>query len=296
MTIPVWIIALFGVVLAGLCAVCYHLLVQNGRMVLRLEALESARDYVRMSTPEGHPLWRFTTGGKWDIDNVWGPIFIQDEYRMREVHLGPEDVVIDVGAHIGVFSYLSYIRGSRAIYSYEASERNFQLLKLNLEKLPGTHLFHRAVWRSDQPCEELLVSGTAGENTGIVSALAAGSVIDFYQQSVSASDGPRMVPAIALDEILAGFPRVRLLKLDCEGSEFPILFTSRELHRVQTIIAEVHDMSEQVMARLEPRAKVEGFAAYTIAELVRFLESQGFRVNVREGVKNHYNLDARLAA
>jgi len=37
--------------------------------------------------------------------------------------------------------------------------------------------------------------------------------------------------------------RVRLLKIDCEGSEFPILYTSKMLEYVDEIVGELHFFS-----------------------------------------------------
>ncbi|SPF34290.1 hypothetical protein SBA4_1470005 [Candidatus Sulfopaludibacter sp. SbA4] len=284
---------LLGVVLAGLVVVCYQLMVQHGRMVLRIEALEKSHynSNAGMTAPEGHPLWRFSTGNQWEADNVWGSIFMQDEYGIRNQHFEPEDIVVDVGAHIGTFSYLCYIRGSRSVYSYEASARNFEFLQRNLGGLPGIRLFHKAVWRSDgEGGGELLVSGPDGQNTGAVSALAAGRLVHFSNQSVSEAGPGSSVPAVALDEILADFPRVKLLKLDCEGSEFPILLTSRELHRVERIVAEVHEIGEPAMALLEPRARVHGYTAYALADLVALLEGAGFRVSSRAGGEDRLHL------
>src|SRR5262249_10566010 len=162
---------------------------------------------------------------------------------VRKTNFEPNDVVVDVGAHIGTFSYIAQIRGSREVYCYEAAEQNFELLQRNLSRLPGIHLFHRAVWRSDGGAvRELVVSGANGPNTGANSVMAGGLVVDFPAQTVSNDPTSSPVKAVPLDEILASFLRVKLLKLDCEGSEFPILLTSRELHKVERIVAEVHEV------------------------------------------------------
>jgi len=48
------------------------------------------------------------------------------------------------------------------------------------------------------------------------------------------------VTAVPLDENLSQHDEVRCLKIDAEGSEFPILLTSSVLHRVQEIVGELH--------------------------------------------------------
>jgi hypothetical protein len=46
---------------------------------------------------------------------------------------------------------------------------------------------------------------------------------------------------IALDEVLVQQNKVRLIKLDCESSEWPILFFCRELWRTFSICGEYHE-------------------------------------------------------
>ncbi len=83
------------------------------------------------------------------------------------------------------------------------------------------------------------------------------------------------------DEILKQFTRVRLLKLDCEGSEFPILLTCQLLERVEQILGEYHEMGPAVYARLDPAAQIENSSAYRVEHLVARLEQCGFQVCVQ---------------
>lgn len=66
---------------------------------------------------------------------------------------------------------------------------------------------------------------------------------------------------------------MRVLKLDCEGSEFPILLTAQRLKQVQYITGEYHLMKEW-----SPRALVEGYKKYTLGDLTDCLTSFKFRV------------------
>ena len=88
----------------------------------------------------------------------------------------------------------------------------------------------------------------------------------------------RPVPAVGLDEILSKFERVTLLKLDCEGSEFPILLTSRELARVDEIVGEVHEIGPELMPRLIPAARVGSLKSYRAGLLGARLQALGFEV------------------
>jgi FkbM family methyltransferase len=233
--------------------------------------------------------WPFRAASRYEVDNILNQILRLDEYRMRGCRFAPDDVIIDIGAHIGAFSHLCYTRGSRAIYCYEPGNRNFRLLERHLGSRPGVHLIRKAVWRSDssQP-PELLLSGPLGENTGSNSVLAGGRVVDFSAQKLLRPEGQSPVPAIPLDEILQEFDRVKLLKIDCEGSEFPVLLTSRQLHKVERLVGEVHEMSEECVALLSPESRVEGYSAYRLLDLVEFLECSGFQVQAWPG-QDHFS-------
>jgi hypothetical protein len=85
-----------------------------------------------------------------------------DEYQVFGQHFRPEDVVIDIGAHIGSFSFACHYLGSRDIHAFEANPTIFARLRHHVSDLPGMYLYNRAVFRSDTPAVyDLLHSGPA---------------------------------------------------------------------------------------------------------------------------------------
>lgn len=228
------------------------------------------------------------------MDNVYGPIIHGDEYGLNECRFEPEDVIIDIGAHIGTFTYLCYLKGSRAIHSFEPALRNFAMLQCNVGSLDGVHLYRSAIWRCDCGDDDLKVSGPHSENTGANSVVAGGRCIDFAHQTfVEDAAESSQVAAAPLDGVLERFDRVKLLKLDCEGSEFPILLTSNGLHRVERAVGEVHEMDEKIMSGLDARSRVDGYPCYRLSDLTSKLESCGFSVSARRGAEHMYFFDAR---
>ena len=87
---------------------------------------------------------------------------------------------------------------------------------------------------------------------------------------------------VALDDVLADTGRVRFLKLDAEGSEFPILLTSGRLDLVGAIAGEYHELTDAQMEALDPSARV-GDARYDHATLRAVLEAAGFDVELSPG-------------
>lgn len=143
------------------------------------------------------------------------------------------------------------------------------------------HLLNFAVFRSDLLVPTLVHSGYLGQNSGAGTVLLQGNTMDVNTQAVATVPStPHTVQVIALDEILERLGHVKLLKLDCEGSEFPILLTSRLLERVERISGEYHQMEPELYTHLDPQAQVAGYESYRMQDLTAFLQARGFQVRV----------------
>jgi FkbM family methyltransferase len=160
---------------------------------------------------------------------VFEAIFKYDEYKLPE-KFSKDDVILDIGAHIGLFTYAVVQRGSQHIYAFEADAENYTIALENLKHYidQGYVSFKRsAVWRSDISENALYHSGYFTDNNIINTG---GGDVLWQKQGIS-------VPALSFDTVVRDVTfqaqrRIRLLKLDCEGSEWPILFTSKTLHLV----------------------------------------------------------------
>lgn len=191
-----------------------------------------------------------------------------NEYDLPE-RFQPDDIVIDIGAHIGGFSYASLLRGAGKVYAFEAHPENHAIATKNVERFGArASCRQQAVWRSDQPSQTLYNESLTGNcNTGGISLLW--------------NDEGQAVETISLDQILSeaseGFRKpIRLLKIDCEGSEYPILFTSSQLQIVEEICGEYHEVPVE---RIPDRAKVPGkFERFDRFALKEFFEDQGWSI------------------
>lgn len=181
-----------------------------------------------------------------------------NEYRLPET-FNSNDIIIDIGAHIGSFTYACLQRKAEHIYSYEAFAENMQILRRNLE--PFGHrveLNHKAVWRSDTKETGL---------TYLADATAEYRGLGFVD--IEASGFP--VESVGLDDILARFEQVRLLKVDCDRSEYVVLLTSHLLNRVEAICIEYETLA--------PVPEFMGLSQYPMLDrtvLEEFLHEQGF--------------------
>jgi FkbM family methyltransferase len=166
--------------------------------------------------------------------NIFEVVRERNEYQLP-MHFEADDVILDIGGHIGSFSLACHDRGSRKIYCFEAEAENCELARANLRAKKGIKVIHRAVLNCECRTEsDPYPADKNGFNAG-------GSVVRL------AANG--RTQAVPLDTILKRLHRVRLLKLDSEGSEWPILLHSKELHRVQEICGEYHEMEKHELCR-----------------------------------------------
>lgn len=169
---------------------------------------------------------------------VWQNVVHRNEYFVPE-SLSSEDAVVDVGLHIGSFSYLVLTRGAGRVFGFEVDRENCSLARFNLKHF-GKRVFvvQGAVCRSDWNPKQLFFSGYPFLRNGILNTGGG---------NVGSQQGGRVVPAIPFDSIVdsivqQGYTRIRLLKLDCEGSEYPILMTSKRLHLIDEVVGEYHEL------------------------------------------------------
>ena len=86
MAIPWWVIILTATLAAGIGWMAYQLVVQNGSILLRLDALESS---VRASTTAR----QFRIGNRFEANNVFLSVVYMDEYRLGDRLFDPDDVI-----------------------------------------------------------------------------------------------------------------------------------------------------------------------------------------------------------
>lgn len=197
---------------------------------------------------------------------IFNEVVTLNEYGVTET-FGWRDIVMDVGGHIGSFAYLVLTKGCKNVYVYEPDKSNYEVLARNMAAFgKKAHCLNYGLWRSDLDAASLPYTGYLqnGWNS------AGGSVL--------CNTGTSQVPVRKFDEAIdlitkKGKKRIRVLKIDCEGSEYPIFYSSKKLHLIDTIYMEYHTLSD-----VPKFSKVEGSPCYDGATLINFLENQGFVV------------------
>lgn len=165
--------------------------------------------------------------------------------------------VVDIGAGIGDFCiHATYLNPGVALYAFEPYTGSFTLLQRNLalNGIENVKAYQKAVW----------------SKAGVLHLdLRTGEPLQFSSQealSEVAGDEILTVEALPLAAVLSTekLEKVDLLKMDCEGAEYEILFNTpvETFGNIERIIMEYHDVD----------------ADHAHPALVAFLEALGYQV------------------
>ena len=165
-----------------------------------------------------------------------------------------DDIVIDIGAHIGYFTIFAAKNACQGtIYSIEPYRESFETLKKNLElnDLTNVKPFHAAISKATEQ-----VTLYIDKNNQIGNSI-------FRTDETTESE---KVDSFSLGDFVKNnkIEKIDFLKIDCEGAEFEILLNldHQILQKIDKIVSEMHP-------------KIENFK---IEDVKEFLTSHGFDV------------------
>ena len=182
---------------------------------------------------------------------VYREIFIDNCYQKSVANISEKSTVIDLGAHIGIFSmYCNQKCGQ--VYAYEAHPENFALAQKNIENknIQNIKINNLAVWSTSG--EKIFISDSEDTRTG--------------EHTINTDKGFE-VKSISLEDIFLqnNINNCDLLKIDVEGAEYAILFSASDtiFEKIDLIFMEYHpDVNNK----------------HSKDELVKLLESKGYQV------------------
>jgi FkbM family methyltransferase len=206
-------------------------------------------------------------GVKFDVRSGGQDALVIGDVWVRQVHTPPDlrirrhDIVVDVGAHIGIFSIFAAIQASRGtVYAYEPESENFDLLEHNIRLNRSRNI-------------KAFCFGLSGksEKRKLFLSSRRKTAHGFYVDSEDSVE----IQCVTLKDVFDanGLAQIDFLKLDCEGAEYEILLgTPRDyLSRIRRISLEFHD----------------GVMGHKHRELRDFLEKE---FSLRESREKHTNL------
>ncbi len=182
-------------------------------------------------------------------------VWLIEEYKKSGFQINQNDVVIDIGAHIGLFTlYASQFCTKGSIFSFEPMKDNYELLleNIKLNNLEQVKFFNLAVSNSNDPIKLFINDDESGHSM-------------FSQSSQNLT-----VNSISLKRIFDEnqIEYCNFLKLDCEGAEYEIIknLPLSYFEKIDKMIIEYH------MADSNPELLIE---------LKKILTSQNFKIETK---------------
>jgi len=173
-----------------------------------------------------------------DVDlSVFNEMFKYREYRSCEDILRYSDkgIVLDIGAHIGLFSLYAYCLNKNVeIYSIEPEKHNLEILGLNKKenKIKNIKIIDCAITERKGD-GELVVTDDSINNYVLSSEDFEGSKLKFQK-----------IKLLTLEDFLKEnkIEKVLLLKMDIEGGEYKVFESIKyeTLSKINNIILEYH--------------------------------------------------------
>jgi FkbM family methyltransferase len=199
-------------------------------------------------------------------------IFEQRRYAHDGFELRPTDVVVDVGANVGLFALWAAPQVSRVVCA-EPSPGGIECLKLNVEAnaLSNVVIVEAAIGKDGGPLDmvtypgwELLCHADGFQQSMFMRFLTRLGRLNPDAPGRQRFSAPQVSLARLMDD--HELARVDYLKIDCEGGEYETLRNMDAAHweRIEKVSMEFHEYSDTHHHR----------------ELVSILQASGFTVEV----------------
>lgn len=210
----------------------------------------------------------------YDAYLVFKEIFIEDFYNINSIikKVPKNAIVVDVGANTGFFSYLLLSKLKNAkVFAFEPFKKNVQLINSTIERNSNIKnnltVIEKAV--TDKHNEE--IKFYVDENADQT------SIASIYNNFDERNTGFTIVKTTNLENILLDnkLSRIDILKLDCEGAEYPILYNANDnlLKKIKLMLIEAHPLDNDEMNN---------------DALVKYLNNKGFKTTSKKFKNNCY--------
>lgn len=188
-------------------------------------------------------------------------VWLENQYLPSDFKVKSNDNVIDIGAHVGMFSaFISQYCKNGKIISYEPDKENYKMLTdlIQLNNLENITAFNRAV------------SSKSGKIKFYLDRKDS-SAHSMYKENRDLE----FIKSDTIEDIFknSGISECNLLKMDCEGAEFDILMNLSHdyLKRIDKISLEYHEIDE---------------IPYKKKDLIKKLKDHNFSIKIKPLTKN----------
>ena len=167
---------------------------------------------------------------KSSLDFIFKEIFEYEIYNnIPEMKIKNDDVVVDVGAHIGIFSRYAAVQGSSRVIAMEMDPKHFSCLKLNVR--PQDDVFNCVLF-------DKLFTKFKLEND----LLITGFTLDYFFEG-------------------GLFKKIDFLKINISGREHVLLnsFSQKLYNAINKISIKIHTLNDDEKKEVVDFVKSKGF-------------------------------------
>jgi FkbM family methyltransferase len=190
------------------------------------------------------------------LNHVFYTVFLKGEYdSLKKFSIGEKDIIIDIGAHLGLFTIKAAKQASKGIvYALEPFSMHYKLLRDNIlsNNIKNIKFYNLAI--ADKACE-LSFYYTVHGDPGDTSLFKINPEEKTYEEKVK---------SVSLQDFFSQekITECNFLKMDCEGAEYSILMSAdgSTLSKIQKIAMEWHKFEpDHNPKRLADFLKASGF-------------------------------------
>jgi FkbM family methyltransferase len=192
-----------------------------------------------------------------DLD-AFTEIWIHDDYTKEGHDVEEGDVVVDIGAHVGLFTLLASQKASK-VFSIEPLELNHNQLLIN-KYLNNKHNISTS---------KICISGTDGE-IELYTHEKEYFMLSMTKQEAGCTKVK--VPCVTLKTFMEqnNIQNIDFLKMDCEGSEHAIIDAcdNETLRKISKVSAECHDIGERNAKHIVETMRHRGFNVKLVGKMM----------------------------
>ena len=212
----------------------------------------------RLPVINGKPLY-FKSGPKDMVHHTLREIWWNKEYERDYVKVETNDVVVDVGANVGVFSAYALSASPMHVYCIEPMPDTFGYLKHNMSEFSNTTLINKAISKDGNEaifidCEKGAINSSKEVANEFGDYMAINGEKEHWKEV--------KVSTITFNDFLKDYSieKIDFLKVDCEGGELDLFKTIDKIflaNSIKKIALEYH--SQEILMFLMKILTENGF-------------------------------------
>lgn len=199
-----------------------------------------------------------TGGENSKVDDLVDEVFVKNSYTPKQLSITKGDIVIDIGANIGVFGLMAARMGAEKILEVEPFPKNTAVI---LKNFKNNRLHNPTI-------EQSAISSKVGKAKLYLGDLNSHNLLFNRNSTDDLFENYIEVPTLTLEKLftLHKIDHCNFLKIDCEGSEGDIVYSTpfSTWKKIDKIAIEYHD----------------NVSTFSHKDIVRKLSKLGYKIEV----------------